>query len=169
MGALELARPGAHRSSSRLAHLILDNCCITIPTTETWACRLHHYEPPAEPWPSRTTRLEAIPGYIKQATLRLVQRSDDATLILDAGPTQVQASTSHSYHTLVSSVCRHMLTSNSVSAGKVIGFCNTRQYTFDVRGQYCQGFHADLPAGGRRWGTMKSCPCSCDRSSPGAC
>lgn len=56
--------------------------------------------------------------YIKHATLRLVQSSEDATLILDEGPTQVHASTSHSYQTLMSSVWRHMLTSNSVSAGK---------------------------------------------------
>ena len=57
-------------------------------------------------------------AYIKQATFRLLQSSEDATLIRDEGPVQVHASISHSYQTLLSSVCRHMLTSNSESAGK---------------------------------------------------
>lgn len=56
--------------------------------------------------------------YIKQATLRLLCKSDAPTLIRVLGPTQAYTSTSHSYQTLVSSVCRHMLTSSSVSWGK---------------------------------------------------
>src|SRR5688572_5999107 len=59
--------------------------------------------------------------YIRHAIDRLLQSSDDPILIRVEGPTHVQASTSHSYQTLVSSVCRHMLTSSSVSAGKYSG------------------------------------------------
>jgi hypothetical protein len=61
--------------------------------------------------------------YIRHATLRLLHISDEATLMRDAAPTQVHASITHSYHTLESSVCRHMLTSSSVSAGKQRGSC----------------------------------------------
>jgi hypothetical protein len=63
----------------------------------------------------RGTNRDAV--HIRQATLRLLHRSDDATLIRFEGPTQVQASIIHSYQTFVSSVCRHMLTSSSVSGG----------------------------------------------------
>lgn len=59
--------------------------------------------------------------YIRHATLRLLHSSEDATLIRDDSPTHVQASTSHSYQTLVSSVCLHMLTSTSESPGKWMG------------------------------------------------
>ncbi|KZL70964.1 hypothetical protein CT0861_01952, partial [Colletotrichum tofieldiae] len=55
--------------------------------------------------------------YIRQATLRLLQRSDDATLMRCVSLTHVYASMSHSYHTRESSVCRHIVTSSSVSAG----------------------------------------------------
>lgn len=61
--------------------------------------------------------------YIKHATRRLLWSSEAPTLTRVLGPTQVNASTIHSYHTLVSSVCRHILTSNSVSWGKYSGFC----------------------------------------------
>ena len=70
-----------------------------------------------------TSRWAFLASYIKQATLRLLQSSDDPTLIRDVGLTHVHASTSHSYHTFVSSVWRHMLTSSSVSGGKYRGFC----------------------------------------------
>jgi len=56
--------------------------------------------------------------YIKQASLRLLCSSDEPTLIRVLGPTQAYTSTSHSYQTLESSVCRHMLTSSSESCGK---------------------------------------------------
>lgn len=65
------------------------------------------------------------PIYIRQAILRLLHSSDDPTLTRLFSPTHVHASTSHSYHTRVSSVCRHMLTSSSVSAGKYRGCCVT--------------------------------------------
>lgn len=59
-----------------------------------------------------------IASYIKQATLRLLCSSDAATLTREFGPAQTNTSTSHSYHTLLSSVCRHMLTSISESWGR---------------------------------------------------
>lgn len=54
----------------------------------------------------------------RQPTLRLLCISDAPTLIRLLGPTHAYASTIHSYHTLVSSVCRHMLTSSCESSGK---------------------------------------------------
>lgn len=55
---------------------------------------------------------------IMQATFRLLCISDAPTLTLVLGPTHVYASTTHSYHTRASSVCRHMLISSSESWGK---------------------------------------------------
>jgi hypothetical protein len=75
--------------------------------------------------------------YIKQAIFRLEHSSDEPTLILFEGPTQVHASTSHSYQTLVSSVWRHMLTSSSVSAGKYSGCYNL--VSIDPRPGGCSG------------------------------
>lgn len=50
---------------------------------------------------------------ILQATLRLLQRSDDPTFSLFPSDAQQYASTIHSYQTLLSSVCLHMVTSSS--------------------------------------------------------
>lgn len=54
---------------------------------------------------------------ILHATLRLLHRSDDATFSRLPADVQQKASTIHSYHTLLSSVWRHMVTSSSESSG----------------------------------------------------
>ena len=63
----------------------------------------------------RKTIRGETPYCIMHATLWLLCISDAPTLILVLGPTQANASTIHSYQTLVSSVWRHMLTSSSES------------------------------------------------------
>lgn len=49
--------------------------------------------------------------------LRLLHSSDEPTLSRLPSDVQQKASTSHSYHTLLSSVWRHMVTSSSESSG----------------------------------------------------
>ena len=49
--------------------------------------------------------------------LRLLHSSEDPTLSRRPSAVQQNASTIHSYHTLLSSVCRHMETSSSESSG----------------------------------------------------
>lgn len=60
--------------------------------------------------------------YIKHPLLWLECRSDTPILIR-CPLTSMKLSTSHSYHTLRSSVWRHMLTSTSEPAGRCMGVC----------------------------------------------
>lgn len=71
-----------------------------------------------------------------QATLRLLQSSEAPISILRVGPTHVKACTIHSYHTRVSSVCLHMLTSSSVSSGKYSGCCHALSVSRCLRAWY---------------------------------
>jgi hypothetical protein len=63
-----------------------------------------------------------FPHHIRHPFLRLECSSDMATLIF-LPLTRMKTSTIHSYHTLRSSVWRHMLTSTSALSGMLMGVC----------------------------------------------
>lgn len=65
-------------------------------------------------------------AHIKQASFSLLCNSELPTLIL-LDPCRTYASTSHSYHTLRSSVCLHMLTSTTPPSGRNIGNFNGKK------------------------------------------
>jgi hypothetical protein len=67
-----------------------------------------------------SSRIECLPNYMTQAFFLLECRVVELTRV-ETSSMSTKSSTNHSYQTIRSSVCRHILTSSSLLSGNCIG------------------------------------------------